>query len=113
MPKDVFFPSPSAEFIVAHCNALDCATLLLGGAAAQKRFRRLLDEVTTSPMTTRRQERELDALEDLLSLRHVHDDERIEAECFAAIDPASSIVEEICALLEGLQAARAQEILLA
>ncbi|GGF85821.1 hypothetical protein SAMN05216376_1277 [Mameliella alba] len=112
MPKDVFFPSPSAEFLVAHCSALDNATFILGGAAAQKRFRRLLDDVTASPLLTRRANRELDAIEDLLSLRYVHDDERVEAECFAAIDPCSPIVEDICALLEGLQSARAQEVLL-
>lgn len=112
MPKDVFFPSPSAEFLVAHCSALDNATFILGGAEAQKRFRRLLDDVTSSPLLTRRANRELDAIENLLSLRHVHEDDRIEAECFAAIDPSSPIVEEICALLDGLQSVRAQDILL-
>lgn len=51
--------------------------------------------------------RELDAMESLLGLDHVHDLDRIEAERFAAIDPMSPVIEEICLLLEGLREARA------
>ena len=61
-------------------------------------------------MLTRRHHRELDALEDLLSLRHVHDEDRIEAARFAAIDPCDPAVEEICMLLDGLQEVRKQDI---
>jgi hypothetical protein len=66
---------------------LDHAALLLGGSITQKRVRKLVDDLTTAPLLTRRHHRELDALEDLLSLRHVQDDGRIEAARFAAIDP--------------------------
>lgn len=110
MPKDLFNVAPAATFLVANCTALDNAALLLGGPAAQKRLRKLVDELTTAPMLTRRHHRELDALEDLLSLRHVHDEDRIEAARFAAIDPCDPVVEEICVLLDGLQEARKQEI---
>jgi hypothetical protein len=79
MPKDVFTPSPTAEFIVTYCNAIDCAARILGGIAAQKRFRRLIDDATICSQITRRMQSELDALEDLLSLRHVHEGESIEA----------------------------------
>lgn len=110
MPKDLFHVTPAATFIVTNCTALDHAALLLGGSAAQKRVRKLVDDLTTAPLLTRRHHRELDALEDLLSLRHVHDDERIEAARFAAIDPCDPAVEEICVLLDGLRNARKQEL---
>ena len=51
----------------------------------------------------------LDAIEDLLSLRHVDDPDRIEAERFAAIEPEHPVVAELCLLLEGLRTARAAE----
>lgn len=109
MPKDLIMPAPVAGFLVENCAPLDCATALLGGPAAQKRFRRLLDDLTTAPLVTRRINAELDALDDLLSLRNVHDDESIEAECFAMIHPENPAIEEICLLVDGLRSARAEE----
>lgn len=48
------------------------------------------------------------ALRDLLgilTLEYVHDDQRLEAQLFAGIDPASPVVEEICLLADGLREA--------
>ena len=46
--------------------------------------------------------RAVDDLVDLLMLKNVHEPHRIEAACFAALDPAEPVVEEICILADGL-----------
>ena len=109
MPKDIFSPSPCAGFIVGNCAALASAADLLGGTAALQRVQRLIDDLSLAPSLTRRLNRELDALEDLLALRHVHDLDRVEAARFSRIEPFDPAVEEICELLEGLRDARAAE----
>ncbi len=109
MPKDLFMPSLCAGFVVANCTALTCAAALLGGPDAERRTKLLVDDLTLSPPLTRRLRREFDGLEDLLSLRHVDNLDRIEAERFAQIDPEHPVVADICLLLEGLRAARAAE----
>ena len=109
MPKDIFSPSPCAGFIIGNCAALAAAAHLLGGAAALRRVLRLIDDLSLAPPLTRRLDRELDALEDLLALRHVHDPSRVEAARFNRIEPLNPAVEEICDLLEGLRDARAAE----
>ncbi|WPZ28876.1 hypothetical protein T8A63_14740 [Sulfitobacter sp. OXR-159] len=107
MPRD-FLSTPSpAAFVLSNAAALCSAALLLGGRDAEARVQRLIDDMCVSSSTTSRVRRELDAMESLLGLEHVHDLDRIEAERFAAIDPMSSVIEEICLLLEGLRAARA------
>ena len=53
----------------------------------------------------RRLRRDLDSLLDLLMLQNVHDETRIEVALFAAIDPASPIVEDLCLLADGLRGA--------
>ncbi|THH34282.1 hypothetical protein E4Z66_18970 [Aliishimia ponticola] len=108
MPRDMFSSIPTVEYLLSNYAAFECATALLGGQAAQKRFRRLIDDALSAPELSRRLNRELDALEDLLGLRHVHDDTRVEAMHFAMIDPASPAVADICALLDGLRDARAK-----
>ena len=109
MPKDLLEPSPLAAFIVANCAALTSAAALLGGSKAERRMNALVDEFTLAPVVTRRLNRTLDALENLLSLRLVDDLETVEAERFARLDPEHPAVEEICLLLEGLRMARAAE----
>lgn len=109
MPKGYFMPSPCASFVVANCAALTCAAVLPGGPDVERRTKRLVDDLSLAPPMTRRLRRELDALEDLLSLRHVNDPDRIEAERFAQIDPENPVVVQICLLLENLRAARAAE----
>jgi hypothetical protein len=109
MPRDLLNPSPLASFIVANCAALSSAAALLGGEDAERRAKALIDEFTLAPPLSRRLDRALDALEDLLSLRHVDDLDRLEAERFALLDPDDPVVEELCLLLEGLRTARAAE----
>ncbi|MBM3606741.1 MAG: hypothetical protein FJX25_19180 [Alphaproteobacteria bacterium] len=106
MPRDCQFVPPYATFIVFNAAALCSAAALLGGDAAEERVKRLVDDVCLASPLTRRLNRELDMLEDLLALRHVGDFDRIEAERFAMIDPSSPVVEEICLLLDGLRDAR-------
>lgn len=107
MPRD--FPStPSpAAFVLSNAAALCSAALLLGGRDAEARVRRLIDDICVSLCTTSHMRGELDTIESLLGLEHVHDLDRIEAERFAEIDPMSPVIEEICILLEGLREARA------
>jgi len=109
MPKDLFSPSPLSQFIVANCSALTSSASLLGGPETEQRVKVLVDELTLAPAVSRRLNRALDALEDLLSLRHVDDLDRVEAARFAMIDPEHPAVEEVCLLLEGLRAARVAE----
>ncbi len=90
-------------FMSLHYEALQNAAVLLGGQPALRRTQVLLDEFMSAPRLTRRITRELVALHDLLTLRNVHDLERIEAGCFAEIDPASPIVEDLCLLTEALK----------
>lgn len=89
-------------FALAHSEALQNASLLLGGQPALRRTQGLLDDITSVHELTRRVARELDALHQLLSLHNVHDPDRIEAACFADIDPASPIVADLCLLSEAL-----------
>ncbi|WP_051371910.1 hypothetical protein [Leisingera aquimarina] len=106
MPRDFLSATPHTAFIVANAAALCSATALLGGPAAEARVQRLVDDLCLTPSMTPRICRELDALEDLLSLEHVHDPDRVEAEHFALIDPTDPVVDEICLLLDGLREAR-------
>ena len=48
--------------------------------------------------------RQLLDLQSLLTLKHVHDPDRIESGLFAKIDPASTFVDECCLLSEKLGA---------
>ncbi|WP_192964084.1 hypothetical protein [Phycobacter azelaicus] len=106
MPRDFTLTLPQTAFILNHGEALCSATALLGGYAAERRFKNLYNDMCLRSSTTRRLERELDWLEDLLGLEHVHDFDRIEAELFAEIDPSDPVVAEICLLLDGLRDAR-------
>ncbi|MFZ7090786.1 hypothetical protein [Primorskyibacter sp. 2E233] len=109
MPRDLFAAVPAAQFVISNAFALECASQLLGGIKAQKRFQRLASDLLASPNLTRRLTRELDALDDLLSLRHVHNSDRIEAAHFSNIQPDDPAVEEVCMLLDGLREARSLE----
>ena len=109
MPKDFLEHSPLAAFIVTNCAALTSAAALLGGSKAERHIKALVDDFTPEPVVTRRLNRALDALEDLLSLHLVDDLETVEAERFARLDPEHPAVEEICLLLEGLRMARTAE----
>ena len=100
------FPPPALadlqRYFIDHHSSLRCAATLLGGPDAARRADRLSQAVADARGMTRRLRGELDWLLGLLTLRHVHDFDRPEADCFALIDPASPVVEEICLLTEAL-----------
>lgn len=79
---------------------------MLGGPIAERRVLRLINELSFVQPITTKLKRELDALEGLLSLRHVANPDREEAGYFAMIHPASRDVDRICSLLDRLQTAR-------
>ena len=101
---DTFIP-PSAlhRFAWQYDVALQNAAWCLGGQPWLLRAQRLLDDLRQPVPLTRRTARDAKALLGLLRLEHVHNDSRIEAECFAAIDPTSPYVEDICLLSEALK----------
>jgi hypothetical protein len=101
---DIPYGAASELHIFAHDNmeGLQNAALLLGGQPWLTRTQRLMDELRSSPVISRRAHCEAIALHALLSLDHVHDDERPEAGYFAALDPEQPYVEEICLLADGL-----------
>lgn len=104
----VFDPAADLElaraFLHAHGTALAAVAHMLGGAAASGRVFLLIETLRDACRLTRSQHRHLVDLYRLLSLENVGDPERIETAMFAAIDPASPIVEEICRLAEALEA---------
>lgn len=91
-----------ARFLLYHAEALVSAAALLGAEPAARRTSRLLHELVDAPRLTRRLRRELVELHRLLSLDRVQAPESIDAACFAQIDPASPVGEDICALADGL-----------
>ncbi len=108
MPRDFCLTPPHTAFILANAAAICSSASLLGGSVAEARVHRLIDDVSLASPLTSRLERELDALENLLSLENVQDFDSVEAERFALIDPSDPVVEEVCLLLDGLRYARAQ-----
>lgn len=101
---DIPYGAASALHIFAHDNmeGLQNAALLLGGRPWLTRTQRLMEDLRASPVTSRRVQREVIALHALLSLDHVHDEDRPEAGYFADLDPEQPYVEEICLLADGL-----------
>ncbi|SHF00950.1 hypothetical protein SAMN05444279_11411 [Ruegeria intermedia] len=91
------------DFFNLHNEAIQNAALLLGSRPALRRNQALLDDIAAAPRLNNRLRRELAALHALLTLKHAHDPDRIEAACFAEIDPASPIVEDLCLLTEAYQ----------
>ncbi|NDR59556.1 hypothetical protein [Aliiruegeria sabulilitoris] len=114
MPKDLFSLSPWSVFVNENSDALVSSARLLGGPIAERRVLRLINELSFGQRISTKVKRELDALEDLLSLRHVDNPDREAAGYFAMIHPASREADRICDLLEKLQTAkRSHDFLLA
>lgn len=88
------------EFFLNHSEALQNASVLLGGQPGVRCVHAIMDDLAIQPKLTRRMEHNLIRLYELLTLKDVHDPERIEAACFAEIDPGSPIVEDICLLAD-------------
>ena len=99
-------PSPALQdlraFAAEHSDALACAAALLGAAPGVRTAFTAVDGLADPDVPTAHTMRALDELLDLLMLEHVHEAHRIEAACFAALDPDEPIVEEICLLADGL-----------
>lgn len=98
-------PTCVHHFVEKNAEALQNAALLLGGRPWLKRVQRLFETLWTESSLHGRAGREATALYDLLTLAHVHDPSRPEAAYFAALDPASPHVEEICLLADELRQA--------
>ena len=86
------------EFFHDQSETLQSATVLLGDQPALRCVHALMDDLATQPRITHRMKSNFDRLQAVLTLDEVRDMYRIEAALFAAIDPASPIVEEICLL---------------
>ena len=99
-------PSPALRdlrsFVAKNAEALAYAAALLGAAPAVRTALVAQEGLAAPGRPTRRTMRALDDLVDLLMLEYVHEPHRIEAACFAAIDPTEPVVEEICILADGL-----------
>ena len=89
-------------FLTQHGEALAQAADLLGGPRAEGRTRRLVNTAACAPRLSPALLRELQALHRLLALEDVADPEGEEAAFFAAIDPSSPLVEDLCALTDEL-----------
>ncbi|MGP6089305.1 hypothetical protein [Antarctobacter jejuensis] len=99
------FPStPTALHLFVHerGEALQNASLLLGGPAWLKRTQRLIDALSREPRLTRKTRQEAHALYGLLSLEHVHDFDRPESWHFGELDLEAPYIAEICQLTDAL-----------
>ena len=98
-------PSDAQElrsYVYEHRAALFNAAALLGGLPGARTAHSVIDGLRNEGTPSRSTVRALDDLLDLLMLENVHDAERIEAAQFAALEPASPVVEEICLLADDL-----------
>lgn len=91
------------EFAGHHREGLLNAAKLLGGRTGIRVVHEALEGLASEPVLSRRTWACLTSLLELLSLEHVHDQHREESARFAAIDPCDPVVEEICALTDGLR----------
>ena len=95
--------APLRKFADPHRDALINAAELLGGRQGLRLALDALDGLASEIVPSRRTRNQLAELLDLLSLEHVHDETREEASRFAMIDPCDPLVEEVCALTDGLR----------
>ncbi|MCT4607973.1 MAG: hypothetical protein N4A70_02060, partial [Pelagimonas sp.] len=90
------------EFFYEQSEALQNAAVLLGGQPALRCVHALMDDLAIQPSFTRRMKSNFARLQAVLTLQNDHEMNGVEAALFAAIDPASPIVEEICLLSDQL-----------
>ena len=99
-------PDPAAplrEFADHHREGLLNAAGLLGGRPGVRLVLDALDGLASEPVLTRMTQARFMKLLELLSLEHVHDQNREESARFATINPCDPVVSEICALTDGLR----------
>ncbi|MFT6532772.1 MAG: hypothetical protein ACJASC_002325 [Limimaricola cinnabarinus] len=87
---------------VQHDGLLHAAELL-GGRDGLRLAQSVIEGVARPHLPTDRTLKACGEMLDLLTLEHVHDPSRIEAERFAALDPAWPVVEDICLLADGFK----------
>lgn len=90
-------------FVQKHREALQHAAELLAGRRGASLANRIAEDLSDASTLSRRCRRDLEDLLGILALGNVDDPNREEAARFAAIDPASPVVEEICRLTDGLR----------
>lgn len=90
-------------FVEEHREALQHAAELLASRRGAALAARIAEDLSDASCLSRRCRRDLEALLDILALENVDDPDSEEAACFAALDPASPVVEEICLLTDGLR----------
>lgn len=90
-------------YVEEHREALQHAAELLAGRRGAALAARIAEDLSDAKCLSRRCRRDLEDLLDILALENVDDPDREEAACFAALDPASPVVEEICLLTDGLR----------
>lgn len=101
-PADAPFARVLA-FVEEHREALQQAAELLAGRKGAKLAASIVDDLSDAKCVSRRCWRNLEDLLEILALENVDDPDREEAACFASLDPAAPIVEEICLLTDGLR----------
>lgn len=89
-------------FLREHVDAVAAAAERLGGRAAFGRHLRLVGDIRHGRLTDRQLERAVTALYDLLTLQYVPDPDQDEDGFFAAIDPASEEVHDLCRLADAV-----------
>ena len=95
--------APLRAFVEEHRQALIHAAKLLAGGRGEYLALEVTDALARGAPLTRRDMRHLHEVVDILSLENVDNLDSEESARFALLDPASTIVEEICLLTDGLR----------
>ena len=96
---------PLQTFLCSNQKPLTRAAHLIAGSADVACINQLVDATARPGPLDATACRQVKRLLGILSLEHVHDDNRPEASFFAAINPADPFVETICMLTGGLRSA--------
>lgn len=96
------FTTPLHAVTALYGEALQNASLLLGGPPFLRRTVSLLKDLQHQPVITEQIAARAKALHDLLMLQNVHDATREEAFYFADLNPEMPVVEDICILADRL-----------
>jgi hypothetical protein len=87
-------------FFTDHADALRNAAYLLSRGRGLRIVDHIIDSISKRPTLTRTTWQAIQELYDILTLENVDDLESVEAACFAVLDPAAPVVEDICLLTD-------------
>lgn len=90
------------SFVAEHLEDLSEASLLLGGPAAQRRFRRLVSRLRQASHLGPHLRREIRWFHGLLTLELVGDPDATDPDHFSDIHPADLVVTGICRLADAM-----------